>query len=112
MDPPRREATLTRTRRIIRQNLPRLEAWIAAQGEALSYVRPVAGAIAFLKHRSPARSSTLADRMRKEQSVLVVPGDQFGMSRYFRVGFGYDIEHTLKGLARIEKLLKQPSTRA
>jgi hypothetical protein len=47
----------------------------------------------------------LIDRIRTEQSVLLVPGDVFGLDRGIRIGFGYDIEHTLKGLARVDEVL-------
>jgi aspartate/methionine/tyrosine aminotransferase len=105
MEPTRREALLGRSRAIVRSNLPALEEWIESLDGALSYVPPVAGAIAWLSYRLPLRSTALADRIRKEHSVLIVPGDQFGMAKFFRVGFGYDIEYTLKGLARVGEAL-------
>ncbi|HEY1330934.1 MAG TPA: aminotransferase class I/II-fold pyridoxal phosphate-dependent enzyme [Actinomycetota bacterium] len=107
MAPARREAVLARTRRILRENLPRLESWIAEQEGLLTHVRPVAGAIATIRYALPIGSIALADRIRREQSVLIVPGKQFGLGRYFRVGFGYEIDHTLKGLARVEETLRQ-----
>jgi aspartate/methionine/tyrosine aminotransferase len=97
MEPSRREAILARTRRLIRENLPRLEEWIASQ-PALRSIRPVAGAISYVEYDLPVRSRELIDRIRTEQSVLLVPGEMFGLGAGFRVGFGYDIEHTLKGL--------------
>jgi hypothetical protein len=37
--------------------------------------------------------------------VLLVPGDMFGLGKGFRVGFGFDVEQTLKGLARVDEVL-------
>jgi hypothetical protein len=37
--------------------------------------------------------------------VLLVPGSMFGLKRGLRFGFGYDIEHTMKGLARVDDVL-------
>ena len=37
--------------------------------------------------------------------MLLVPGDMFGLGKGIRFGFGYDIEHTMKGLAQAEDLL-------
>jgi hypothetical protein len=37
--------------------------------------------------------------------VLLVPGSMFGLKKGIRFGFGYDIEHTLKGLARVDGTL-------
>jgi aspartate/methionine/tyrosine aminotransferase len=101
MQPEVRENILARTRAIIRANLPILEDWTTAQQGTIRYVRPVAGAIAYLKYRLPERSTALVDRIRQEQSVLMVPGDMFGLSRGFRVGFGFDREQLAKGLERV-----------
>jgi hypothetical protein len=106
MEPARRESVLERTRAIIREHLPRLERWIRKHDEIFTYLRPVAGAIAYLGYRLPISSSALFDRARKEQSVLVTPGAHFGAGKYIRIGFGYDIEHTLAGLARLDLIIK------
>ena len=81
------------------------EAWIHAQGDVFTYVRPVAGAIGYVKYHLPVRSTELVDRVRDERSVLLVPGDMFGLGKGIRYGFGFDIEHTMKGLAQAEDLL-------
>jgi aspartate/methionine/tyrosine aminotransferase len=104
MRPDVRENILARTRAIIRANLPRLEEWIYTHPE-LGYVRPVAGAIAYARTDLPMKSRALVERIRAEQSVLLVPGEMFGIKRGIRFGFGYDIEHTLKGLARVDETL-------
>ncbi len=104
MRPDVRENILARTRAIIRANLPRLEEWIYTHPE-LEYVRPVAGAIAYARTDLPIKSRELVERIRAEQSVLLVPGEMFGVKRGIRFGFGYDIEHTLKGLARVDETL-------
>ncbi len=105
MRPEIRETIFARTRGIIHANLPALERWIAAQGDLLTYVRPVAGAIAYMKYALPIRSTRLVDKIREEQSVLLVSGDMFGIGKGFRVGFGFDVEQTLKGLERVATVL-------
>jgi aspartate/methionine/tyrosine aminotransferase len=104
MRPDVRETVLGRTRSIVRANLPRLEAWIEAH-PYFRYVRPVAGAIAYVGYDLPIRSPALAERIRTEQSVLLVPGAMFGLKKGIRFGFGYDIEYTMKGLARVDDTL-------
>jgi aspartate/methionine/tyrosine aminotransferase len=106
MDPNRREWILARTRRIIREHLPRLEEWIASRGESLRYARPNAGAIAFVETDLPLATRDLVERLRLACSVLLVPGEVFGIANGIRFGFGYDIEHTLKGLARADDVLR------
>jgi len=105
MRPEVRERIFARTRGIIRANLPPLETWIAAQGELLTYVRPVAGAIVYVKYGLPVRSTRLVDKIREDQSVLLVSGDMFGLGKGFRIGFGFDVEQTLKGLERVGAVL-------
>lgn len=111
MERGRREAILQRTRNIIRDHLPRLERWIHTHDDIFSYIPPVAGAIAFVRYKLPISSSALFDKLRLEQSVLITPGDHFGVGKYIRVGYGYDIEYTLKGLARVDITLKQLAER-
>ncbi|MFI5183693.1 MAG: aminotransferase class I/II-fold pyridoxal phosphate-dependent enzyme [Vicinamibacteria bacterium] len=105
--PAVRERLLRRTRAIIGRNLPRLEEWLARHDDVLDYVRPQAGAIAFVRYRPRIGSQALVDRMRQRQSVLLVPGDQFRGGRGLRFGFGYDIGHTLEGLARVSRELRR-----
>ena len=70
-----------------------------------TYIAPVAGAIAYAHTTCPIRVDDLVERIRTEQSVLLVPGEMFGVEKGIRFGFGYDIEHTLKGLARVDETL-------
>ena len=39
--------------------------------------------------------------------MLITPGDHFGVGRYIRVGFGYDVDYTLRGLARVDLTLEE-----
>lgn len=107
MEPVRREKVLERTRAIIRRNLPRLEQWIHAHGELFSYIPPVAGAITFFRYKLPISSAALFDRLIEERSVLITPGAHFGLGRYIRVGYGYDVDYTLRGLARVDLTLEE-----
>jgi aspartate/methionine/tyrosine aminotransferase len=106
MEPKTREKVLGRTRELLNKNLPILEDWIEEQGDLLKgYVSPKAGAIAYFGYKAPIRSSVLVDRLRTEHSVLIVPGEHFGMGKYLRAGYGSDPDYTLKGLARLGHLL-------
>jgi aspartate/methionine/tyrosine aminotransferase len=103
----RRDEILQRTQTIIRNNLPVLEKWLAKHADIFDYARPAAGAIATIKYRLPLASVALFNRLRLEQSVLITPGAHFGIGRYLRIGFGYDIAHIKKGLRRIDTLLQE-----
>ncbi|MEP7199641.1 MAG: aminotransferase class I/II-fold pyridoxal phosphate-dependent enzyme, partial [Chloroflexota bacterium] len=102
-----REAILRRTRGILQKNYPILEGWIEEHGELFSLVPPRAGAIAYLQYHLDVNSSALAEKLRAEKSVLVVPGDHFGMDKYLRIGYGAEEEYLKTGLNRIDDVLRE-----
>lgn len=107
MQPKRRDEILQRTRSIIDTNLAVLEQWLAKHEDIFDYARPMAGAIATVKYRLPIGSVALFNRLRLEQSVLITPGAHFGIGRYLRIGYGYDLGKLRQGLRRIDTLLKE-----
>jgi aspartate/methionine/tyrosine aminotransferase len=107
MQPEVREAILARTRGIIRANYPQLESWMRTHDDIFAWARPVAGAIAYATYDLPVGGTALVERIRRERSVLLVPGKMFGIGKGLRFGFGYDIEHTLKGLAKVDEVLAE-----
>ncbi len=114
MEPARRDTILARTREIIRRQLPEVEAWVRSHEGLLESIRPAAGAIALVKYRLPIGSVALFDRLRIEKSVLITPGAHFGVGKYIRVGYGYDLGKVRQGLAKIDELfseLRAPSAR-
>ena len=68
-------------------------------------MRPCAGAIAYFEYGFELDSIELNDRLRREQSVLLVPAGHFGVRNGLRVGFGYSAEKTVRGLKRLGTLL-------
>jgi len=107
MEPQKREWILARTRSILKTQLPRLEEWMGTHRDIFRYVPPKAGGIAFVEYDLAIDSTELIDRIRRERSVLLVPGDTLGVGRGIRFGYGYDIEHTLAGLARVDEVLAE-----
>ncbi len=103
--PGTRTRLLERTRRVIRENLPQVEAWLASHGDRFSWIAPDAGAILYTRYAHPINSTALVTRLREEESVLVVPGDQFGMDGYLRLGVGERGGHLMDGLERVRALL-------
>ena len=106
MEPQRREAILARTRRIIRENLPPIEKWFSERSDIFTYIPPEAGAIFYSKFKFPINSVELINRLITEKSTLLTPAEHFGLERGIRVGFGYDAEKSLKGLAHAEALMR------
>jgi aspartate/methionine/tyrosine aminotransferase len=66
-------------------------------------VPPKICGVAFVGYDLPINSTDLTMQLIHDKSVLVAPGDVFGMDGYFRVGYGS--RRLLPGLKRIgEKL--------
>ncbi len=106
LEPKGRARILARTRGIINENYPRVGEWLKSHGALFSHVPPTAGAICYVKYNMKINSMDLAQRLRKEKSVLVVPGDHFGMDGYMRIGTGMETGRLLEGLERIDELLR------
>jgi aspartate/methionine/tyrosine aminotransferase len=113
LEPVTRARILARTRGILRANLPVMTDWLDAHGDGFSFALPDAGAIVYLRYNHPINSTALVDRLRIEKSVLIVPGDQFGMDGYLRIGFGSEMRVLRDGLDRLADLLRSlPGTRS
>ncbi|HVL65848.1 MAG TPA: aminotransferase class I/II-fold pyridoxal phosphate-dependent enzyme [Vicinamibacterales bacterium] len=104
LSPDGRERLLARTRGIVRANYPMIRSWLEKR-KRFTHVPPEAGAIVFARYSYDIGSTALVERLRDEQSVLVVPGDHFGMDGYLRLGFGSDPEYLAGGLERVAELL-------
>ena len=109
LEPGTREKIWDRTRGIVRKNLGVLEQWMNAQEGRFRYQRPDAGAICYTHYDDPINSSAFAEKLRVEKSVLVVPGDHFGMDHYLRLGFGNPEKELLEGLRRIREAFDEVS---
>jgi aspartate/methionine/tyrosine aminotransferase len=105
LTPERRQRLLGRTRRIVRDNLSILEDWLSSHPGAFAWIPPEAGAICYVRYHHDINSLELANRLRVEKSVLIVPGDHFGMDRYIRFGYGERPDYLKAGLERISALL-------
>jgi aspartate/methionine/tyrosine aminotransferase len=106
LQPETRARIYQRTQSILKANLPTLEEWLAARSDIFSYVRPRAGAIFYTRYSLDINSSELAQRLKDEQSVLIVPGDHFNMDGYMRIGFGPPKAELVEGLDRIETVIR------
>ncbi len=101
-----RARCLERTRNICRHNFPIIKSWVESHSPLFSMVEPKAGAIAFLSYNLPINSTLLMEKLLKEKSVLIVPGDHFGMDSYLRVGYGLHAEYLQQGLDLIHDILE------
>jgi len=100
-----RPRILERTRGILRANYPPLAAWLAEREDRFRCVPPRAGAIAYVRYSMPENSTELVTRLKDEQSVLLVPGDQFGMDGFLRIGYGNEPDDLQAGLRKVDAFL-------
>ena len=110
LEPRVREKVLERTRAILRSNYPVIERWLKRFGDTFSWNPPQAGAICLVKYRQGISALALVERMRAEHSVLLVPGDHFGLPHHIRFGFGEEVHHFEAALAETERGLKRVFT--
>jgi aspartate/methionine/tyrosine aminotransferase len=113
LEPQRRGWILNRTREILRTNYPPLRAWLAERTDIFSHIPPKAGASAWVGLRDPRNSAKMAEDLRVQKSVLVVPGEQLGVESFLRLGFGGDLKQLQQALGRIDEYLAEgPSANA
>ncbi len=104
LEPAMLTRILGRNRDLVVRNLGILRAWADAD-ERLSLETPAAGAMTLLRFRHNIGSVELADRLRRERSVLVVPGSHFGLEGYLRIGYGIPSQDLEEALGRLSDLL-------
>ena len=107
LSPEVRSKLLQRTRDYIRRGYTIFEEWMQSHGDLLSIVPPGAAAIAFPRYELEVNSTTFVERLIKEKSVLVAPGDHFNVDRHLRISFGLPPEYVRGGLERIHQLLTE-----
>ncbi len=96
-----RPRILERTRRYVRGGYDQLEAWLETFDGLFEVTPPQAAAIAFVRHHLPIASLRLVDRLIRRRSVLVVPGEHFGVPGHLRISFGPPSDYLAGGLERI-----------
>ncbi len=102
-----REKLYARTRGILQQNLPIMRQWVAGFAGFLTFREPKAGALCLMRYNSETPSYDLCERVRKNQSVLIVPGAHLGLEGFIRVWLGGRPEFLTEGLRRIGAELQQ-----
>jgi hypothetical protein len=101
-----RERCYQRTRDILRHNLPIARAWVDGFGGRVEWTPPAAGAIGLMKYDVDTPSLAIADRVRVNQSTLIVPGTHVGLEGHVRIWMGGPEDFLREGLRRIGVELK------
>jgi len=112
LQPERHAKLLERTRRILRENYPVISEWLCKHQDLFTHVPPRAGAIAWIGLRMKWNSAEIAEELRAKKGVLLVPGEQFAMPGYLRIGFGEDAGKLRKALGRVDEWIAWRGVRA
>lgn len=107
LQPERRRKLLERTRNILNTNLPFLEQWLKSFDGLFDYQAPQAGAILFARYHLKINSTELVEKVLKEKSVLLVPGDHFELDQHLRFGYGSNQTYLKAALDRVAEVLKK-----
>jgi aspartate/methionine/tyrosine aminotransferase len=105
LSPGVRPRLIDRARQYIRRGFPVLDSWLESHEGTFSLVPPQAAAIAYVRYHLDVNSTELVERLIHEKSVLIVPGDQFGMDHYLRISHGLPEDYLRAGLSRIDELI-------
>jgi aspartate/methionine/tyrosine aminotransferase len=98
---------IARTRTLIRAGYPVLQQFIEDHDSLLSLVPPQASAMSFIHYDLDISSIDLVERLRKDQGVLVIPGDHFGVPNHIRLSYALDPAYPRAGFTRIANTMNE-----
>jgi aspartate/methionine/tyrosine aminotransferase len=101
-----RDKVLARSRRIVRENLAVLDAWVTEE-PSIHYLKPRSGTTALLKYDFAMPSEELCVRLLDRTGVLLTPGSAMDMEGYLRIGYANGAEILRDGLARLSGFLRE-----
>ncbi len=104
---PRLDELDRRTRAHVDLVLPEVDAFIERRDD-LEWVRPVGTIYGFPRVTRPGfRAKSFADDLLRTDRVVIVPGEFFGDSSAFRLGFGAPLETVREGLECLGRALER-----
>lgn len=102
LEPAVRARLFARTRDWLTTNWALVSAWLAERPQ-LRTIAPQAGAMAWIQGGAED-TAQVAERLRVQDSLLLVPGEQFGSPGWLRIGFGATPEKLSAGLERLGRI--------
>lgn len=110
LSPEVRPRLIQRARDFIRKGYLVLQQWMDSHGDTFSLTPPQAAAISFVRYHLNINSTVFTERLCKEKSVFIVPGDHFGMDHFVRISFGLPHDYLVPALDRIHELIMELKT--
>jgi len=96
---------LARNLAIVRANAAVVDQWVRSEVR-LSYVPPRAGTTVFVRYDYDLPSVELCQRLFDSTGAFVVPGAAFDWEGWLRLGYAFDGERLVDGLAAISRFLR------
>ncbi|MEZ4455735.1 MAG: aminotransferase class I/II-fold pyridoxal phosphate-dependent enzyme [Gemmatimonadales bacterium] len=106
LEPETRSRLIDRQRELSRQGWTVMERWLARYPDLLSVGASAATAIAFVHYRFDLPSVAVADRIRREASVLLAPGAYLGAEHHLRITHGVGPDYVSAALDRVGGVLE------
>jgi aspartate/methionine/tyrosine aminotransferase len=100
-----REKLFERTKRIVREQLPLVHAFVKESGGRLELNTPDATAMVLIRWRGPETSGEICKRLLEKRSTLVVDGKLLGLDGFIRVWSGAPRDRLVEGLRRFSEEL-------
>jgi len=94
---------IRRNLEISRANMEIISKWIGANSDLFSWVPPRGGFTAFPKYNRRLGSTEFCQKLLSEESILLSPGDHFGVDGHLRINIGSKIEALEVVLPRLSK---------
>ena len=111
LHPETRPQLIKRTRSLIKTGFATLNRYLEVHPGLFSMVPPEASALSFVRYNLPVNSTVLVDQLREEHSVLMVPGDCFGLDHHLRISSALPLPYLEAGLSRLNLLMAELAKR-
>ena len=106
LSPEVRPWLIRRTREYIEGGFPILQEWMDDHPGTFRMTPPDAAAICFVRYDLEINSTKLVEQLINEKSVLIVPGDHFGIDHCLRISYGLPAEYLRTALDRIHEKIE------
>lgn len=105
LQPERKANLLQRNNDLLRENQVTLREWLA-ETDCVKCRLPTATGMAYVRYGVPMNSTELVHEVRKTKSVMLLPGDVYGMDGFVRIGSGAEPNALREGLRRFTEYLR------
>jgi aspartate/methionine/tyrosine aminotransferase len=106
LEPAKRQALLARQRDLVRDGTELYRRWLDENAELITEQPAHATALSFPRYTAALPSEQVADAIRVQASVLVVPGSMMGSEGHLRITVGFEEAFLGSALERIAGVLR------